>query len=155
MPGPLPKDPEDRVRRNKTNENGLEDEIFELEGEVKPPSGIYFADPEVTRMWESLKTSVNRRFYEPTDWSYAVLTLKMWDAVLIKNEVPGAMLLSALDGMLTKMLMTEGDRRRLKIFARREKKEVEKKVKASNFYQQAFEEQGRERRLRSVANEAE
>jgi hypothetical protein len=152
MPGPLAKPPEERARRNKTGEDGLGDEIFEMDGEVKPPSGIRFLEPEVQAMWDALKKSVNRKFYEPTDWAYAVLTLKLWDNALLKKEVPSAMLLQALDGMLAKMLMTEGDRRRLKIFARREKQEDETKTKSSNFYREAFEEQ-RRARLRSVSNE--
>lgn len=153
MPGPLPKNPEDRARRNKTGEDGLGDEIIEMDGEVKPPSGIRFLEPEVQAMWDALKKSVNRKFYEPTDWAYAVLTLKLWDNALLKKEVPSAMLLQALDGMLGKMLMTEGDRRRLKIFAKRERKEEEVTAKASDFYRIAFEEQQRQRRLHSVANE--
>lgn len=153
MPGPLPKDPEDRVRRNKTNENGLGDEIIEMEGEVKPPSGVKFLEPEVQAMWDALKKSVNTKFYEPTDWAYAVMTLKLWDNTLLKKEVPSAMLLTALDAMLGKMLMTEGDRRRLKIFARREKREEVTKVKAQDFYREAFEEQQRQRRLSAVKDE--
>lgn len=151
--GPLPKDPEDRVRRNKTNDDGLSDEIFQMDGEVKPPAGVRFGEDVVQAMWEALKKSVNRKFYEPTDWAYAVLTLTMWDNVLKKGEVPGAMLLTALDNMTGRMLMTEGDRRRLKIFARREKLEVEReKTKASDFYERAFQEQQRNR-LRAVASE--
>lgn len=146
--GPLPKNPEDRLRRNKTGDDGLGDEVFHLEGQVFPPVNIRFEIPVVQAMWDALKTSVNRQFYEPTDWAYAVLTLTQWDAVLKKGDVPGAMLLSALDGMLSKMLVTEGDRRRLKIFARRERQEVQTVTKkASDFYQQAFEEQQRQRRL--------
>lgn len=153
LTGPLPKNPEDRVRRNKTGEDGLGDEVYELEGEVKPPAGIRFGEEVVQAMWEALKKSVNRQFYEPTDWAYAVLTLTQWDNVLKKGEVPGAMLLSALDGMLSKMLVTEADRRRLRIHARRQKQETEQKVKASDFYQQAFQEQQRAR-LRAVSSQS-
>lgn len=152
MPGPLPKNPEDRVRRNKTGEDGLGDEIIAMEGEVKPPAGIRFGEPVVQMMWDALKKSVNREFYEPTDWAYAVLTLTQWDNVLVKGEVPGAMLLTALDGMLGRMMVTEADRRRLKVFARREKKESEVKSRGSDFYRKAFEEQ-QKRHLKSVANE--
>lgn len=153
MPGPLPKDPEDRVRRNKTGEDGLSDEIIQMDGEVKPPAGIRFGESVVQMMWEALKKSVNRKFYEPTDWAYAVLTLTQWDNVLKKGEVPGAMLLTALDGMLARMMVTEADRRRLKIFARREKIETEVKTRGSDFYKQAFEEQQRRRRLAAVPEE--
>jgi hypothetical protein len=140
MPGPLPKDPEDRVRRNKTGEDGIPYETYELEGEVKPPSlDLPFATKEVQELWEALKKSVNREFYEPTDWIYAKMTLRMWDSVLTKNEVPGAMLLSALDGMLSKMLVTEADRRRLKIDAKRTKPEKKPQNKASDRYRQLFE----------------
>lgn len=143
--GPIPKRPEDRLRRNKTGEDGVADTTYVVEGEVKPPAGIRFGEPAVQRIWDALKTSVNKQFYEPTDWAYAVLTLTLWDETLKKGQIPGAMLLSALDGMMSKLLMTEADRRRLRIEAKREKKEVVAKAKASDFYQQAFEEQQRAR----------
>lgn len=154
MPGPLPKNPEDRVRRNKTGEDGLGDDIIEMDGEVKPPAGVSFGNPEVQNMWLSLKKSVNTKFYEPSDWAYAVLTLRMWDSVLIEGKMPGAMLVSALDSMLGKMLVTEGDRRRLKIFARRQREEVQETTKkASDFYRDAFDQQARQRKLQVVPDE--
>lgn len=140
MPGPLPKDPEDRVRRNKTGEDGLGLEYYDLDGEVKPPAlDRPFATKEVQEMWEALKKSVNRKFFEPTDWIYAKITLRMWDDVLTKGDVPGAMLLTALDSMLGRMLVTEADRRRLKIKANRQTPAKEDdKPKASDNYRKLF-----------------
>lgn len=150
MPGPLPKDPEERVRRNRTGEDGLDYQSFELEGEVKPPAlDLPFATKEIQEMWEAMKKSVLREVYEPTDWIYAKLTLRMWDSVLTKGEVPGAMLLSALDGMLSKMMVTESDRRRLKISAKRTPKADVAKEKASDKYKQLFDDHAKGR-LRAV-----
>lgn len=151
--GPLPKRPEDRVRRNKTDENGFEFKTFELEGEVKPPVlERRFANKNVQALWEALKISVNRQVFEPVDWAYAKIVLTLWDEVLTKNEIPGAMLLTALDGMMSKLLVSEADRRRLKIEAKRVTPQVDDKAKSSDFYRQAFEEQQRAR-LRVVNTE--
>jgi hypothetical protein len=151
--GPLPKNPEDRIRRNKTGDDGLGDEVFQMEGEVKPPRGVKFEQPVVQAIWDALLISVNRKFYEPTDWAYAVLTLTQWDNVIQEGKAPGAMLLTALDNMSSKLLLTEGDRRRMKIFAKREKQEAKVQVKASDFYRKTFEEQQRQRRLNPVPDE--
>lgn len=151
--GPLPKPSEDRVRRNKTGTDGLEDQTYVLDDVVKIPAGVRFGEPVIQAMWDALKKSVNRQFFEPTDWAYAVLTLTLWDNVLKKGEVPGAMLLSALDSMNARLLMTEADRRRLRIEAKREVKKPEDKPKGSDFYRQAFEEQARKRGLYAVGNE--
>jgi hypothetical protein len=152
-PGPLAKRDEDRVRRNKTGEDGVETKEFVLEGEVKPPAGVRFGEPTVQALWDALKKSVNRQFYEPTDWAYAVIVLGMWDAVLAKGGIPGAMLLTALDGMMSRLLVTEADRRRLKIEAKRAPVEKQATHKASDFYQRMFEEQRQERVLQAVPNQ--
>lgn len=151
--GPLPKKPEDRVRRNKTGEDGLEFKTYELEGVVQPPRLTRsFANKDVQALWEALKVSVNRQVYEPVDWAYAKIVLTLWDDVLTKNEIPGAMLLTALDGMMSKLLVSEADRRRLKIEAKRTAPQVDDKAKSSDFYRQAFKEQ-QDRRLRAVNSE--
>lgn len=139
-PGPIPKDPDQRVRRNKTSEDGLESEKFYMDEEVSVPWAA-FEHMFVQGLWESLEKSVNKRFYEPSDWQYARLTLHLWDKVLMDNKVPTAMMIASLDSMLARMLVTEGDRRRLKIEAKREGQEKAKLINAEQLFRERFEQQ--------------
>lgn len=141
MPGPLPKRSEERVRRNKTGEDGLELDQYDLDGEVLIPWAV-FEHSFVQGLWKSLEESVNVQYYEPTDWQYARLTLHILDQTLMDNKIPGAMMLSALDSMLSKMLITEADRRRLKIEAKRNGPSINGDVvSAADRFKERFEAQ--------------
>lgn len=139
-PCPLGKRDDQRVRRNETGEDGLGTDQYDLEGEVLIPWAV-FDHSFVQGLWKSLEESVNRKFYEPSDWQYARLTLHMWDMVLMKNEVPSAMMIASLDSMLSKMLVTEADRRRLKIEAKRQTEKNGEVVDAATLFKQRFEKQ--------------
>lgn len=140
-PGPVGKTDEDRVRRNKTSEDGLVTQTFSLDDAVKIPKGTFVTDV-IQDLWNALTISVNVQFYEPTDWAYAKLTLTMWDKVLEAGGIPAAMMLASLDSMATKLLLTEGDRRRLKIEVQRGAVKAETGPSASDFYRDQFEKQG-------------
>lgn len=141
MPGPIPKRDEDRLRRNKTGEDGLAVQTFNLDDKVKIPKAK-FTNDVIQELWDALTISVHVEFYEPTDWAYAKLTLKTWDDVISKNAIPAAMMLSSLDSMAARLLLTEGDRRRMKIEVQRGAVEKTAGVNASDFYKQQFEKQG-------------
>lgn len=139
-PGPMPKDPEQRLRTNKTGEDGLALETFELEGEVLIPWAV-FEHSFVQGLWKSLEESANMKFYEPSDWQYARLTLSLWDRVLMDNKVPSAMMIASLDSMLSKMLVTEADRRRMKIKASRQPEKKADVIDAATLFKNRFEAQ--------------
>jgi len=139
--GPIGKRDEDRVRRNATSETGVETTEFILEAEVKIPPKT-FIHPTIQGLWLAIKKSVNVKYYEPSDWWYAILTLEIWDDILSAGKRPGAMELSALDSMLGKMLITEADRRRVKIEAKRGTPDAQKVEQgASAYYKEQFEKQ--------------
>ena len=140
-PGPIPKDPEERIRRNKTSEDGIGTSSYDLEGEVKVPEA-YFVHPYVNDIWLSLKTSVNRKFYEPVDWAYAKLTLLLLDKALENGNMPRPTMLMTLDGMMSKMLANPADRRRLRIEADRSSNQKDGKViSAQQAFRDRFEKQ--------------
>lgn len=140
-PGPIPKDPEERLRRNKAGEDGIAATSYDLEGEVKVPEA-YFVHPYVNDIWKSLKISVNRKFYEPVDWAYAKLTLLLLDKTMTDGNMPGPTMLMTLDGMLSKMLANPADRRRLRIEAERSaNKQDGKIVSAQQVFRERFEKQ--------------
>jgi hypothetical protein len=68
----------------------------------------------VAEIYDSMKKSAQRKYYEPSDWAYAKTTLHFLNKLLF-NSHPSAMMLSAVDSMLAKLLLTEGDRRRVRI----------------------------------------
>lgn len=113
MPGPVPNRSDQRVRRNKpevpiTKVTAIGNvPIPELDlGET--------THPLVTSMYESLRHSAQAKFYEPSDWEYARLTFHFVNELLWRRE-PSAMMLASVNQMLTSLLMTEGDRRRVRL----------------------------------------
>jgi hypothetical protein len=136
--GPIPKRDDERVRRNTTGEDGLETKNFSMSDPVKIPDA-FFENDEVQGMWAALQISVNVQYFEPTDWAYAIFVLTRIDRGLAKGE-PGAMMMSAWDGLLKQLAMTETERRRIKIEAHRGV-QAEEETQASDYYEKMFEKQ--------------
>ena len=119
--GPVGKRDDERVRRN-VNENPTA--TVTAIGVVKIPElgDISFdgeTHPLVEDMYESIRQSAAVQFYEPTDWQFARLTLYTLNQELIakqrENKPLGAMKLTALNQMFSALLLTEGDRRRVRL----------------------------------------
>jgi hypothetical protein len=70
-------------------------------------------------MYEAMKASACVKFFEPTDWAYARLTLHTLNAELVsarqQGRPIGAMKTTAINQMLSALLLTEGDRRRARL----------------------------------------
>jgi hypothetical protein len=113
MPGPVPKREEDRAR---TNAPEIPIETIEVYGEVTPPElNLPFgADQMVIDFYESLKKSAFAKYYEPSDWEYARLACFIMQRIVSTNR-PSAEMFKALQTALSNLLVTEGDRRRLRI----------------------------------------
>lgn len=82
-------------------------------GEVKaPPLDLEDAHPLAVAMYEALARSGQAAFMEPSDWEYA-----RWAAFIQSRaaERPTAMMVLAVDKMLTNLLVVESERRRVKI----------------------------------------
>ncbi|AZS08208.1 hypothetical protein PBI_IRONMAN_5 [Mycobacterium phage IronMan] len=119
--GPIGKRDEERVRRN-TPENPTETVV--VHGAVVIPemgdlSHLGETHPLVTEMYESIKKSAAVKYYEPTDWQFARLALYTLNQELIAakhmGKPIGAMKLTAINQMLSALLLTEGDRRRVRL----------------------------------------
>lgn len=119
--GPIGKRDEERVRRN-TPDSPTESvsmigpvEVPEL-GDISHQGETH---PLVTDMYESIKESAAVKFYEPTDWQFARLTLYTLNQELIaakhQGKPVGAMKLTAINQMLSSLLLTEGERRRARL----------------------------------------
>lgn len=116
--GPIPNRSDQKVRRN------VEDvpiTTIDITGPVPVPDlGIKNPHPLVEELYESLRSSGQARFYEPSDWAYAKLTMHFINK-LVRQQKPSAMMLSSVLSMMTPLLMTEGERRRVRIEVERNK----------------------------------
>lgn len=147
MPGPLPKRSEDRLRRNKDT-TGVPTDKYDLDGEVEIPHA-YFFNPLINDLWLALRSSVNARFFEPTDWAYAKLTLSLMEAEMGQDpehlKIPKAMMMANFDAMMSKLLLTEADRRKLRIEVTRgnqgQQAEEGRVINAQQAFKDRFEKQ--------------
>jgi len=119
--GPVPKRDSERIRRN-IPENPTVTVV--ATGRVDVPelgdiSHLGEVHPLVEDMYQSIKDSAATSYYEATDWAYARLTMHTLNAELISakqlGKPIGAMKLTAITGMLSALLLTEGDRRRVRL----------------------------------------
>lgn len=132
--GPIGKRDEERIRRNIPEDPTV---TIQMPGVVKIPelgdvSHLGETHPIVTEMYESMTQSASVKYYEPTDWQFARLALYTLNQELIAaqhNGKPvGAMKLTAINQMLSALLLTEGDRRRARLEIERAPAEASGKV---------------------------
>jgi len=110
--GPVPKRSDERIRRNKPD---VPIEKLEVPGTVEIPElGIENPHPFVEEFYNSLKESAQSRYYEPSDWQYARwLCFAMDD--YIKGRKPSAVMFQSINSALSDLLITEGERRRVRL----------------------------------------
>lgn len=139
--GPIGKRSDERVRRNKTGEDGLETQTVQMIGDVEVPDldlGVE-THPMIEDLWDSLPTSGQTKHWEPSDWEYARITMFALNQMLVSGNI-SAMKLSAVDGMMSKLLLTEGDRRRVKLEVQRTEA-TGKVINAAEKFNELFEQQ--------------
>lgn len=127
MPGPLPKRSDQRVRRNKTGEDGLSVTKLHVGGGLTAQPKLdlgYKPHPLVQDFWDSLADSAFTQYYEPADWQYMRLALYVLDEMLTNQNI-SAMKLAEVNKMLTALLVSEGERRRVKIEVERQEAQAE------------------------------
>lgn len=120
--GPVPKRSEDRKRRNAPAVA-----LTQVDGapKVTIPNESREWHPVAKRMWKALKESGQSRFYESSDWAFAYSLMEDLSFYKSSGKRSGQMLSAILDG-LAKLLVTEGDRRRVGIeLARPSSEELE------------------------------
>ena len=132
--GPIGKRDEERIRRNIPTDPTV---VIQMSGVVQIPdlgdiSHLGETHPIVVELYDSMKESASVKFFEKTDWQFARLTLYTLNQELIAaahNGKPvGAMKLTAINQMLSALLLTEGDRRRARLEIERAPAEASGKV---------------------------
>lgn len=118
--GPIPKRSDQRRRENKPEIPVVTAAASRV---PKIPAASRNWHPLARDMYNSLKDSGQRVFFEASDWQTARLAAEATSRML-EAERFSAMLLSAVDAMWSRLLMTEADRRRLKIELERPKEDT-------------------------------
>jgi hypothetical protein len=110
--GPVPKRSDERIRRNATE---VPVEKLEVIGSVQVPElGIDDPHPFIVDFYQSLIDSAQSRYYEPSDWQYARwLCFAMND--YISGRKPSAVMFQSINAALSDLLITEGERRRVRL----------------------------------------
>lgn len=112
MPGPVPKRDAERVRRNKPV---IETDVIEITGGVEIPElDIVNPHPMIVDFYDSLAESAQSRYYEPSDWQLARFTMHFANDLIWQSK-PSAMMLQTINGMLADLLVSEGQRRRVRM----------------------------------------
>jgi|SRR5678816_89721 hypothetical protein len=122
MPGPVPKRDDERIRRQSPDYDA---DKLEVEGAViVPPLNMPFdPHPMVQDFYDSLVLSGQSKFYEPSDWEYARLVCFIMQTI-VTSPRPSSEMFKALQTAMSNLMVTEGDRRRLRLeIVRAEKKE--------------------------------
>lgn len=115
--GPIPKHSSERLR---TNKDVVPIETISVVGMVEQPElGMSDPHPLTESLYYSLSQSAQSKYYEPSDWEFARYTMHFVDRIL-KSSQPSAVMLASINTMLTNLLVTEGDRRRVRIEVERE-----------------------------------
>lgn len=123
--GPVPKRSEERVRRNKED---VPIETIPAIGPVEVPElGIPRPHPLVVDLYESMQNSAQSKYYEPSDWATARVVFHFLNKQL-RSTKPSAQMLASLFAQMTSLLLTEGDRRRVRIEVERNQNQPENNV---------------------------
>jgi len=110
--GPVPKRSDRRVRRNK--DGGEVERIAVDAGFVAPPPLEFETHPLAKGLYEDLGRSAQARYFEPSDWRAAQVVVHELGRMLNAGK-PSGQLLSAVWSALSDLLVTEGQRRRMRL----------------------------------------
>ncbi len=109
--GPVPKRADQRRRRN--TEGGTIT-TGPAAGNVTVPPASRDWHPAAKRWYRALRDSGQSQFYEPSDWAEAWVAAQVLSEMLSADKL-SAMLFAAWQGATARLLVTEGDRRRVRI----------------------------------------
>lgn len=117
--GPIPKHSDERIRRNKDEGQGQVEKVTAIGAVEVPELGIDDPHPMIRDFYESLKESAQAQYYEPSDWQFARFTMHFANKLVCSGK-PSSQMLAAVNAALTNLLVSEGDRRRVRMEVERE-----------------------------------
>lgn len=109
--GPIPTRSDQRRRRNSPDVDKAP-----AAKKVSVPAADRDWHPIAARWYRSLKRSGQSRFFEPSDWAQAYFVAEGMSRLLFREgKFFSAQLFAAIDAASARLLVTEGDRRRMRI----------------------------------------
>ena len=112
--GVIPKRRDQLRRTNKEAYQGLEKLDATDQGKVYQPEASDRGHPLAKDLWRAMGDSAQSIFYEPSDWALAAVLMDDLSHYLRSKSRPGIKL-SAIINALTPLLLTEGERRRVRL----------------------------------------
>lgn len=115
IPGPIPDRKDQIVRRNKQEPV---DTIQAIGVVPVPDLDMPNAHLLCKDLYEAMRNSAQAKYFEPSDWQVARLTMYAIDDMLKgkgEDRRISPMMLASINSMLSTLLVTEGDRRRVRI----------------------------------------
>jgi len=111
--GPVPKRDSERIRRNKPD---VPMATIHAIGAVKVPE-LDLEDPHsiVVELWQGMVDSAQSKYFEPSDWAFARMTLHFANQQIQKGGRVNGQVLATVASMLSNLLVTEGDRRKVRV----------------------------------------
>lgn len=109
--GRFPKRSEERRRRN---EYPGETRSAPILWDVEIPSLPSDTHPIARRLYESLALSGQARYYEPSDWAWALLCAER-TSTMLENPRNQPQMVDAINKLWAPLLITEGERRRARL----------------------------------------
>lgn len=110
MSGPIPKRSSQRRRQNKVHT----DRVEVAEQVVVPDLDVDDPHPIARDLYESLRLSGQAQWYEPSDWQRARVFIHLLSNQL-KAGKPSSMMYTALQRDMDALLISEGERRRVRM----------------------------------------
>ena len=122
MPGPVPNHSSDLSRSRDANRGDRPDLVKGERMKVTVPHADKDWHPVAQRLYKSLKSSGQSRFYQDSDWAYAYMLCD--DITHYMSGRRGAQMAATIYGAMSSLLITEADRRRARIELDDPKEEV-------------------------------
>lgn len=110
--GPVPKRSSERRRRNKETKPDI---VAPLAAVVEAPAVDAKWHPIAKDWYESLKTSGQAQFFEPSDWQAARFVAEVMSKNLRQTKKFSAVLFAAVWSAMSDLLTTEAARRRVRM----------------------------------------
>lgn len=120
--GPVPKRSEQRRRTNKNPAGTVTKAPSGAQGGpgYEPPAADELWHPLIRDLYASAGKSGQSEFWEPTDWDMLRIGSQVMSDQLASGR-PSAVMFAAWDALMARLLMTEGDRRRMRLELERKK----------------------------------
>lgn len=124
MPGPIPNHSSDLSRASNANRANRPPLVKGIAKKVDIPDPDLNWHKVAKMVWDSLEQSGQSDFYQQSDWAVAYM---MCDTISEYRKATrrSAQMLQSIQTMMTNLMLTEGDRRRLRIELGEEPREEE------------------------------